>query len=138
MSDDKAFFRNRNDSSDVKEVDFNEHAVHTAAKVLTSEQSTLYFESRPGHYEIIMNKYCYKALSTNSSRTIWFERPVKPDRAQLEGGKYQKLNNSGSGQKAKVRGAKKGNQIRERPAVAGQGSRDLMRESREESDSGIL
>ena len=141
MSDDKAFFRNKNDSSDVKEVDFNENAIHTAAKVLASEKSTLHFESRPGHYEIIIPKNCYKALSMHDSRIVWFDRPVDADRARLDGtrAKFQKLNNSGSGQQVNVSGTRRRKQIltSENPTVEGQGSRYLIREPVEESDSGI-
>lgn len=140
MSDDKAFFRNKNDSSDVKEVDFNEYAVHTAARVLASEKSTLRFESRPGHYEIIIPKNCYKALLMSGSRTVWFDRPVNADRARLDGtrAKFQKLNNSGSGQQVDISGTRRRKQIlTPKHPIVGQGSRDLIREPVEESDSEI-
>lgn len=63
-------FQNKYDSSDIKRVDFNEDAIDTAAKLLISQKSTLYFESRAGHYDIILPKDCYCTLAMSSGRTV--------------------------------------------------------------------
>lgn len=143
MSDGMVVFQNKYDSGDIKRVDFNEDAIHTAAKLLFSQKSTIYFESRPGHYEIILPKNCYGTLAVSGRRTVWFERPKEADRRRLDPtkAKFQKLNHSGSGLRADKPSGNRRNQLfssGQQPTAARQQAhgRQEYREMERGSDSG--
>jgi hypothetical protein len=142
MSDGMVVFQNLYDSGDIKRVDFNEDAIDTAAKLLISQKSTIYFESRAGHYDIILPKDCYRTLAISGGRTVWFARPKKADRTRLDGtkAKFQKLNHSGSGIRADKLGGNRRNQLLSsgrHPTAAGQQAQGRQEYREGEPDSGI-
>jgi hypothetical protein len=105
----KVIFCSKEDPTDFIEVDYTKQEINRVAKFLASQKKRLLYESGPGRFKIVLPAHCYHFLTKGRSRTILFERHLEADGARQERVKQnlQKLNNSGSGQRADIRAGSK-------------------------------
>jgi hypothetical protein len=105
----KVIFCNKEDPTDFIEVDYTKQEISRVAKVLASQKKRLLYKSGPGRFKIVLPAHCYHVLTKGRSRTMLFKRHQEADGARQDRVKqnFQKLNNSGSGQRANIRAGSK-------------------------------